>query len=214
MFQLNPRADFNMLVLLALFSDSVSSPAFSPCSLKLSTSLKQDPTESLLKADGKFFYLCYPIAFLLHPPSLLISSLPAHFPCGQPFPCPNFILTGTHTKPGLRGLTLVPSLFSLFWGVGWASGNRDFSEPWFPCRELHIGLLNSSQIYVEQFSQFNVLQLVNIFWRCRYGGTLGVLSRVFFLSSTWWDSWLYKPLEQRCFPLRFVVISRYLLRGD
>ena len=30
----------------------------------------------------------------------------------------NFILTGTHTKPGLRGLTLVPPLFSLFWGDG------------------------------------------------------------------------------------------------
>ena len=45
--------------------------------------------------------------------------------CEQPFPCPNFILTGTHTKPGLRGLILVPPLFPLFWGVGWAS-----RKPW------------------------------------------------------------------------------------
>ena len=89
MFQLNPHADFNMLALFALFSDSVSSPAFSPCSLKLSTSLKPDPTESLLKADGgKFLYLCYPIAFSLHPPSLLISLL--EIPLWTTIPLPKF----------------------------------------------------------------------------------------------------------------------------
>jgi len=52
---------------------SVFSPAFSPYSLKLSTSLKLDPTESLLKADGgKFLYLCYSTAFSLHTSSSLI----------------------------------------------------------------------------------------------------------------------------------------------